>query len=74
MKLNNTQNLNYIEIIMCLTLVVNLGHLVESLHQLAKSSIAREGISFANDPFFCSSSFEVLPQCQYLVNLSVSLP
>ena len=74
MKLNDTRNLNYTEITMRLTRIVNGGCLVEPLDWLAESSIAREGISFAKDPLGSgSSSFGVLPQCHHPVHLSVSL-
>ena len=74
MKLNDTRNLNYTEITMRLTRIVNGGCLVEPLDLLAESSITQGGISFAKDPLGSgSSSFGVLPQCHHPVHLSVSL-
>ena len=42
------------KITICLTRVVNGGHLVEPLDWLAESCIASESVSFANDPLGCS--------------------
>ena len=59
---------------MHLTCVVNGSRLVEPLDWLAESSIAWEGILFAEDPLGSgSSSFRVLPQCHHSVHLSVCL-
>ena len=56
------RNLNYTEITIHLTCVVNGGCLVKPLDWFAEGSIAWEGISFAKDPLGSgSSSFGVLP-------------
>ena len=56
------RNLDYTEITIHLTCVVNGGCLVKPLDWFAEGSIAWEGISFAKDPLGSgSSSFGVLP-------------